>query len=120
MPSTPTSQGTICQYGISGSTFANAVIVSKDITRTDRNITETKNETGQVVGIRMDDYQDTGSVTLQIKSGYTMPTVGGLLTMDGVDANTKFLITSVAKAEEQAGNVRVTLQVRNDENISYA
>lgn len=119
MPSTPLSQGTICQYGISGSSIANAVIISKDITRTDRNITETKNETGQVIGWRMDDYQDTGSVTLQIKSGYTAPTVGGTLSVTGVDGtSTSFVIMSVARAEEQGGNVRMTLQVRNDENVA--
>lgn len=112
------THGTIFSYGVSDTSTAYGVVVSKDLSRSFRNITESKNETGNVVGVRMDDWVETGTLTVQLDSGAVLPAIGVTLAVKDIEGDSvNFIVTEIGRAESNTDNVRVTLGVRKDEGF---
>ena len=111
----PTVNGTAHLYGISG-TITNATVVSTDLTDTHLNRAETVDENGNQIERRYDDLAEQGSITIRIRSGYSIPTPATTLTYD---SNT-YEITEVGKTQESQGFRQVSLSVLKSANVSYS
>jgi len=112
--------GTSALYGISGAvTLAN--IQSRSLTRTNRLTSETINDSGQLVGERVDDWQETGTVTIELKTGWVnadFDVVDRIVMPNTMGVTTTYRITDHALEESNTANKRVTLSVRASENLT--
>jgi hypothetical protein len=110
----PTTYGTAHLYGVSG-TIANVTVLSADFSQ--KNLIEdtTENESGQVIERRYDDLQDEGTITVKIRTAYTIPTAGATLVYETIT----YEITEVGKKQVNKGFRTVELKVKKSEHISY-
>lgn len=115
----PTTHGTVHLYGISG-TITNATVVSTDLTDEFLNTAQTVDGDGNQIERRYDDAAESGSITIRLQAGYTIPSPGATLTWNNGQASNTYEITSVGKAQEAQGHRQVTINVMRSANISYA
>jgi hypothetical protein len=115
------SFGTAHFYGI-GSTLTNATIISIDTNVEFENDDTTIKEDGLVAEERMDARVYTASVTLRIKTGYTFPNIGAVITLAGLGDTTfnkNYAIISKGQAYRNNAHVEQTLELRHREGITY-
>lgn len=115
----PTTHGTVHLFGISG-TITNATVESTDLTDAHLNRTENVDEDGNQIERRYDDLAESGTITVLIQSGYTIPTPGATLSWNNGQATNTFEITEVGKPQEAQGHRKVVLSVLRSANISYS
>lgn len=109
------SYGTAHLYGVSG-TISTATVLSTSFDEERRNQDETANESGIVIERRYDDTHTTGTITIRIQAGYTIPSAGDTIAYD----STTYEITGVGRTQEQRGMREVTIAVLKSEGITYA
>lgn len=102
-------------YGITG-TISNATVLSVSFKDSHKLEDATVDESGVEIERRYDDEQTEGTITIRIRSGYTIPTVGSNLTYESAT----YEITSVDRTQEAKGFRTVVLSVKKSEGISYA
>lgn len=107
--------GTAHLFGISG-TVSNATVL--DFSQDDEfaNKTTTENETGNVIERRSDDITKTASITLKIRSGYSIPAVGTNLTYDAV----VYEITKVGRVQKNKEHRTVQLSLITSEFVTLS
>lgn len=114
-----TTFGTVHLYGISG-TITNATVVSTDFTEEHLNQAATVDENGNQIERRYDDLGHSGSITIRLQSGYTIPAAATQLSWNDGQTTSTYEITSLGKAQEAQGHRQVTLNVRRSANIAYS
>jgi len=105
--------GTAHLHGISG-TVANATVVDFKIDEELGNRDETHNESGNVIERRSDDSTKTGSITLRIRTTYTIPAAGDVITYETV----KYEVTKVGRSQTQRGFRTVELAILTSEFVT--
>lgn len=107
--------GTAHLFGISG-TITNASVQDFSLDEEFANKSQTEDETGNVIERRSDDITKTGSITLKIRSGYSIPTVGTNVTYDG----TVYEITKVGRVQKHKDFRMVTLSIITSANVTLS
>lgn len=98
--------GTAHLYGVAG-TVSNATVQDFSLDDELANKGTTEDESGNVIERRSDDATKTGSITIKIRSTYTLPAAGDIITYDSV----KYEITKVGRAEKNKDFRMVTLAI---------
>lgn len=113
-----TVKGTAHLFGIIAGVAAitNATVVGFDITDQHNNRAQTVNELGNQIEDRFDDLHKTGTITIRIQSGYTVPAAATVITYNSV----AYLITSVQRQESSTDFVQITFNIEKKEYISLA
>jgi hypothetical protein len=121
------TQGTAHIHGTGGTngngfTLTNATIVAVSLTPAfERNLT-TENEAGVVIETRRDSRSYKGTIEVFIRSGYTIPTLGDIVTVSGLSDNALnriYEIVSTPQSYQSGEKVRVTLTLEAHEGITY-
>lgn len=102
-------------FGVAG-TITNAAVQSVNVTKSFSNVTEVKDENGNVVSRRYDDKMEEGTIEIIIASGYSIPDQGDQLSYDSVT----YEIVSVGKSESNGDHRKVSLNVKKSEYVTYA
>lgn len=113
MPSTPKVFGTAHLYGITG-TVANATVLSYKNNSKHLQEEATQNEAGQEIERRYDDVCNDATIELRIRSAYTIPAVGTVLTYETI----KYEIYEVGTSQVNKGFRTIELKIKNSENIT--
>ena len=111
-----TVKGTAHVYGIAAGVGAvtNATVVSVNFDSQHANTAETVNEIGNVIERRYDDLTNTGTITLKIRSTFTVAAAATQITYNAVI----YLVTAVGTAEEAQGFVVITYSIMKSEYIT--
>jgi len=107
--------GTAHLFGIAG-TVSNATVQDFQLDDEFANKTTTENESGNVIERRNDDITKTGSITIKIRSGYSIPAVGTNLTYNSV----LYEITKVGRVEKNKDFRLVTLGIMTSEFVTLS
>lgn len=109
-------KGTAHVFGIAAGVGAitNATVLSFNINDEHANKAETKNEIGNLIEERMDDLTKIGTITLKIRSGYTVAAAATVLVYQTVS----YLITKVGRAETSGDFVVITYDIKSSEYIT--
>ena len=107
------THGTAHVFGIEG-TITDATVQSMNLTSDHQLKTNTLDEQGREIERRRDDETQTGSITLRIQTGYTLPTVGSIIAYDSVN----YEVDTVDRAETNGDYVAVTLSIKTSEYIT--
>ncbi len=110
-----TVKGTAHLYGIAG-TVSNATVTSFQLKKTAANQASTVNESGNVIERRYDDLTDEATISIRIRTDYTIPAIGSTL----VYATVTYEVVSASQGETSNGFREVTLEVKKSEGITYA
>lgn len=105
--------GTAHLYGIAG-TISNASVQDFSLDEELANKATTEDENGNVIERRSDDNTKTGSITIKIRSLYTIPSAGDILTYDSV----KYEITKVGRVQKNKDFRLVTLSIVTSEGVT--
>ena len=112
-----TTYGTnIHLWGING-TYTAATIASQNIDSEPANKADVVDENGNVVENRYDDVTTTGSFKLITRSGTTLPTAGGIVTVP--DTGVASACEGVGKEQEARGHRMATIKFRKCPGITY-
>jgi len=107
--------GTAHLFGISG-TVSNATVTDFSLDDEMANKSQVENESGNVITRRSDDITKTGSITIIIRSAYTIPAVGTNATYDSV----VYEITKVGKVQKNKEHRTVTLGIITSEFVALS
>jgi hypothetical protein len=102
-------------YGITG-TITNATVLSFQVTSRFNNNDETQNESGVGIEVRLDDRREDATITIRMRSGYTVPAIGTELTYNTV----KYWIEEITRNETNNGFRELTMNIKNAEGITLA
>lgn len=105
--------GTAHLYGIAG-TITNASVQDFSLDEELANKATTEDENGNVIERRSDDNTKTGSITIKIRTAYTVPAAGDILTYNSV----KYEVTKVGRAEKNKDFRMITLAIITSENVT--
>ena len=107
------THGTAHVFGVAG-TVTDTTVQSFNVTGDHQLKTNTLDEQGREIERRRDDETQTGSITLRIQTGYTLPTVGSIIAYDSVN----YEVDTVDRAETNGDYVAVTLSIKTSEYIT--
>lgn len=112
------TKGTAHVWGIAAGVGAvtNATVLSFSMDDEPANKGVTVNEIGNVIEKRYDDLTKKGSITLKIRSGYTVAAAATQLTFNSVI----YIITKVGRAEQSGDFVVITYDIETSEYITLA
>lgn len=112
------THGTAHLFGIQGgvAVVTNATVVSFSLKSTPNNRSDTMNEIGNTIEVRLDDIKKTGTLSLIPRSGFTAPTVGAVYTYNSV----KFMVISEGREEKNGDKVMLTYDIESNEYITLA
>lgn len=112
------TKGTAHVHGIVAGVGAitNATVLSFNLDADPVNRNTTVNEIGNVIERRYDDITKTGSITLKIRSAYTVAAAATQITYDSVI----YLIEKVGRAETSGDFVVITYDIITSEYITLA
>ena len=96
--------------------ITNATVLSFNVESAHQNQAQTVNEDGNEIERRYDDLADTGSITLRIRTAYTVAAAATVLTYNAI----KYIIESVGRAEEAQGFTVITYNIRKSAFITLA
>lgn len=96
--------------------ITNATVTAFSIDSEHANKGVTLNEIGNKIEDRRDDLTKTGSITLKIRSAYTVAVAFTNITYDSV----KYQINKVSRAEQAGDSVTVTYDIETSEYITLA
>lgn len=110
------TKGTAHLHGITGGVgvIANATVISTNLESEHANKLVTINEIGNKIEDTRDDLTTTGTITLKIRSGYTVATTFSVITFNSV----KYQINKVGRAEQAGDFVIITYDVETSEYIT--
>lgn len=116
----PKTYGTTFKYGIKGEQLTGLVVETFDAEFSARIRQELLNESGQLVGIRLDDETTTLSISAIVTG--TPPAVGDIITFtpgDSEDATTgtKFFVSKVAITGTAGDKLKVKIDAEANQNI---
>ena len=100
-------------FGIEG-TITDATVQSFNVTGDHQLKTNTLDEMGREIERRRDDETQTGSITLRIQTGYTLPTVGSIIAYNSVN----YEVDTVDRAETNGDYVAITLAIKTSEYVT--
>lgn len=106
--------GTAHLYGVSG-TISNATVTDFKNKSSLKNTAETQNESGNEIERRRDDQHNEATITIKIRTGYTIPEPGSTLVYETVT----WEIVDVEKVQNNRGHRLVTLNLLNSEFVTY-
>lgn len=116
-----TTHGTAFLYGVDGTYFASAQIVSISLSKADKINEFVENNSGQVASSRHDDQTDTLDATLRIESGFSRNTVaakviiaaGGGAVFDGT-----YRVENTRETKSAKGWVEYAVSLVKDEYLT--
>ena len=113
-----TVKGTAHIFGIVAGVAAvtNATVLSFSLDHEHANKASTVNEIGNLIEERYDDLTKTGSITLKIRSGYSVLEAATQITYNSVI----YVITKVGRAEQAADFVIITYDIKTSEFITLS
>jgi hypothetical protein len=107
--------GTAHLYGISG-TISNATVQDFSLDEELANKDNTEDENGNVIERRSDDNTKTGSITIKIRSTYTIPAAGDLIVYETVT----YEITKVGRQQKNKGFRMITLSIITSQYVALS
>jgi len=112
------TKGTAHLHGITGGVgvIANATVLSTNLESEHANKLVTVNEIGNKIEDTRDDLTTTGTITLKIRSAYTVATVFSNITYNSVT----YQINKVGRAEQAGDFTIITYDVEKSEYITLA
>lgn len=116
MPLVTSGTAHVFGIGVGVGGVTNATVVSFNLDSEHANASTTVNELGNKIEDRRDDLTKTGSITLKIRSAYTVLASAATITYDGV----KYLITKVGRAEQSGDFVVITYDIMTSEYITLS
>lgn len=108
-----TTRGTAHLYGISG-TISNATVTDFKEKAQNQNEDSTVNESGNEIERRYDDLAKEATITLKIRSGYTVPDPGSTVAYESVTYD----VVSIERTQVAKGFRLVTLNLKKTEYIT--
>lgn len=110
------TKGTAHIHGIAGGVgvIANATVISTNLDSENANKLETINEIGNLIEETQDDLTTTGTITLKIRSAYTVAAVFSVITYNAI----KYHIRKVGRAEQAGDFTIITYDVKTSEYIT--
>jgi hypothetical protein len=110
------TKGTAHVWGIGAGVgaIANATVLSFNIDDEHANVGQTVNEIGNKIEDRRDDLTKTGTITLKIRTAYTVAAAATQLTYNSV----LYLITKVGRAEQSGDFVVITYSILTSEFVT--
>ena len=109
------THGTAHVFGVAG-TITDATVQSFNVTEDAQNKTNTLDEQGNEVERRRDDIISSGSITLRIETGYTLPTAGSIIAYNSIN----YEVDTVDRAETNNAHVVVTLSIKTSEYVTLS
>lgn len=118
-----TTHGTAYLYGVDGTYFTSAQIVSISVSKTDKNNDFVENNSGQVVASRHDDQTDTLEATLRIESGFTRHTLAAKVTLAPAESGSQhfdgdYRVTDIRETKSAKGWVDYAVTMVKDEYLT--
>jgi len=112
------TKGTAHVWGIAAGTSAitNATVLSFSLDEEAVNTGTTVNEIGNVIERRYDDITKTGSITLKIRSGYTVAAAATQITYNSI----LYIVEKVARAEQSGDFVVITYDIKTSEYVTLS
>ena len=116
-----TTHGTAFLYGVDGTYFASAQIVTISLNKADKINEFVENNSGQVASSRHDDQTDTLSATLRIESGFTRNTMAAKVVVaagGGAQFDGSYRVTSISETKSAKGFVDYAVEMVKDEYLT--
>lgn len=118
-----TTHGTAYLYGVDGTYFASAQIVTISLAKSDKINEFVENNSGQVASSRHDDQTDTLTATLRVESGFTRNTVAAKVTLAPAEAGSQqfdgdYRVTDVTETKSAKGFVDYNVTMVKDEYLT--
>lgn len=107
--------GTAHLYGVEG-TITNATVLKFDDKLSAKNTATTADEDGNEIERRYDDFHNDASITLRMRSGYSIPNPGTTLTYNSVT----YEVVDASKSTQNKGFREVTLTIKKSAEITYS
>lgn len=107
--------GTAHLYGIEG-TVSNATVLKFDVKQSCKNLATTENESGVEIERRYDDIHYDATITLRLRTSYTLPTIGSTLTYNSI----VYEVVEHTKNTVNKGFRELTMTLKKSEGISYS
>jgi len=107
--------GTAHLYGNEG-TVTNATVLNFRDKLSAANQAQTEDETGNVIERRYDDNTNDASITLRMRTSYSIPNPGATLTYNSVT----YEVVDAEKSTQNKGFREVTLNIKKSAGISYS
>lgn len=110
----PITRGTAHIYGVKTGNITNATVVDFKVKKEHQNKDTTVNEDGNEIERRYDDLAQEASITLKIRTGYTVPDAASTLTYNTVVWD----VVSTEEAHQAKGFEIVTLNLKKTEYVT--
>ena len=107
------TRGTAHLFGISG-TITGVTVQDFKEKQVNQNEEKTINESGNEIERRYDDLAQEATITIKLRTGYTIPTPGTTLTYEAVIYD----ITSIERVQQAKGFRMATLNLKKTEYIT--
>jgi hypothetical protein len=107
--------GTAHLYGIEG-TVSNATVLKFDVKQSCKNVAVTEDETGREIERRYDDIHYDASLTIRLRTSYSLPAIGSTLTYNSI----VYEVVEHTKNTTNKGFRELTLTVKKSEAVAYA
>lgn len=110
------TKGTAHLHGISGgvAVIANATVVSFNVDSENANKLTTINEIGNKIEDTQDDLTTTGTITIKIRTAYTVAAVFSVITYNAI----KYQINKVGRSEQAGDFIIITYDIMTSEYIT--
>ena len=107
--------GTAHLYGVEG-TQSNATVLKFDDKLSAANVASTEDESGNVIERRYDDFTNDASITVRMRTSFSIPNPGSTLTYNSIT----YEVVDVAKTTQNKGFRECTINLKKSANISYS
>ncbi len=107
--------GTAHLYGIEG-TVSNATVLKFDVKQSCANVSTTENESGVVVERRYDDITFDATITLRLRSSYTLPAIGSTMSYNSIT----YEVVEHTKNTVNKGFRELSMTLKKSEGITYS
>lgn len=107
--------GTAHLYGVEG-TVSNATVLKFDVKTSFKNQGTTEDESGNEIERRYDDIHNDATITLRLRSAYTVPTLGTTITYNSI----VYEIVEHTKNTVNKGFRELTMTIKKSAGVAYS
>lgn len=107
--------GTAHLYGVEG-TVSNTTVLKFDVKQSCANVSATEDENGKVIERRYDDITYDATITLRLRTSYTLPSIGSTLTYNSV----VYEVVEHTKNTVNKGFRELSMTLKKSEGITYS
>ena len=107
--------GTSHLYGVEG-TVSNTTVLKFDVKQSCANVASTEDESGKVIERRYDDVTYDATITLRLRTSYTLPAIASTLTYNSI----VYEIVEHTKNTVNKGFRELSMTLKKSEGVTYA